>query len=91
MSVMITTASTSSGAVVRIAGRLEATDLPELSRALAEHDAPVELELSQLLAADAECLEFLRGREAAGATLSGTSPYVDLLLGDPPGGRARPP
>jgi ABC-type transporter Mla MlaB component len=91
MGVMITTVSSSNGTVVHIAGRLEAADLPELVRTLEGHDAPIELELSQLSTADADGLSFLRAREADGCTLSGVSPYVDLLLGDPPGGRTRLP
>jgi hypothetical protein len=80
MGVMITTVSSSNGTLVHIAGRLEAADLPGVMRTLEAHYAPIELELSQLLTADADSISFLRGREAGGCTLSGVSPYVDLLF-----------
>ena len=82
MSVVITTTSTPDGAIVRIAGRLEAPDLPELRRVLEGRTSPVELDLSQLMTADVEAIAFIRRCRGAGATLSHASPYVSLLLGD---------
>jgi hypothetical protein len=85
MSVMITTERTPRRTTVRIAGRLEAGDLPELLRVFEGQARPLELDLSELLTADADALEVLRRQHAAGAMLVGLSPYVRLLLGDPPG------
>src|SRR5262245_9102893 len=83
MTVMITTERSPRRTTVRIAGRLEAGDLPELLRAFEGQARPLELDLSELRSADADGLELLRRQRESGADLVGVSPYVHLLLGDP--------
>jgi hypothetical protein len=64
--------------------------VPELLRVFERQARPLEVDLSELLTADADGLEVLRRQYAAGAMLVGVSPYVRLLLGDPPGGTRGP-
>ena len=65
--------------VVRLAGRLTSAQVPELLRAF-EGCGSIELNLSDLLSADASGTEALRRIRSAGATLIGTNGYIQLKL-----------
>ena len=65
--------------IVRVAGRLKVAHVPELLAACA--DSPVlELDLSDLIAADMAGIEALRRMRTNGATLVGTPGYIDLKI-----------
>jgi hypothetical protein len=85
MTVVVTVDQTLRGTAVRIAGRLEAGDLPELHRVLNGPVAPLELDLSELLTADADGIDLLRRQRLSGATLVNVPPYIRLLLDEPNG------
>jgi hypothetical protein len=65
--------------VVRLAGRLTSAQVPELLRAF-EGCGSIELNLSDLMSADAAGTETLRRIRGAGATLIGTNGYIQLKL-----------
>ena len=65
--------------VVRVAGRLSAAHVPELLTACAD-DRQLELNLTELMSADAAGIEALRRIRQKGATLSGTPGYIQLKL-----------
>ena len=70
--------------IVRLAGRLGEAQVPELLMACGQA-GPLELELdlSDLLSADAAGLEALQRVQARGATLVGVPGYIQLQLGAP--------
>ena len=63
--------------VLALAGGLTGEEVAEAGR-------PVIFDLTWLLAADREGMQFLRELEAYGAGFTGVSPYMALLLGDAP-------
>ena len=65
--------------VVRLAGRLSAAHVPELMTACAD-DRDLELDLTELMAADAAGIEALRRIRQKGAAFSGTPGYIQLKL-----------
>ena len=65
--------------IVRLAGRLSAAQVPELLTACAERGG-IELDLTDLLSADASGIEALQRMRRKGATLSGTPGYIQLQL-----------
>lgn len=65
--------------IVRLAGRLSAAQVPELLTACADHNG-IELDLTDLLSADASGIEALQRLRRKGATLSGTPGYIKLQL-----------
>jgi ABC-type transporter Mla MlaB component len=65
--------------IVRLAGRLSAAQVPELLIACADQ-AAIELDLTDLLSADASGIEALQRLRRKGATLSGTPGYIQLQL-----------
>ena len=65
--------------IVRLAGRLSVAQVPELLTACADR-AGIELDLSDLLSADASGIETLQRLRRKGATLSGTPGYIQLQL-----------
>jgi hypothetical protein len=65
--------------IVRLAGRLGEAQVPELLMACGEA-SPLELDLSDLLSADAAGLEALQRVQARGATLVGVPGYFQLQL-----------
>ena len=70
--------------LVRLAGRLSVDQVPDLLRVCGEHSAdPVNVELSDLLSADAAGIDALRRVRKAGATLTGTPAYIQLKLDGP--------
>jgi hypothetical protein len=67
--------------VVRLAGRLEGSELAELERVVASLNGRVCLDLSDLRSADAAALEVLRELRERGMPLMRPSSYLRLLLG----------
>jgi hypothetical protein len=65
--------------VVRLAGRLSVAQVPELLMACSE-GGPVELDLTDLVSADAAGIEALRRVRRKGATFVGTPGYIQLKL-----------
>lgn len=65
--------------IVRLAGRLSVAQVPELLIACAA-DLPLQLDLSDLVSADAPGIEALQGLRRKGATLVGTPGYIQLKL-----------
>ncbi len=65
---------------LRIDGDLTHEDVGELEIACASVDGPVNLDLSQLMKADAEAVRALKNLLGSGARLVAASPYMDLLL-----------
>jgi hypothetical protein len=65
--------------IVRLAGRLSAAQVPELLTACADRSG-IELDLTDLLSADASGIEALQRLRRKGATLSGTPGYIQLQL-----------
>jgi len=65
--------------IVRLAGRLSAAQVPELFIAVAGQSG-IEVDLTDLLSADAAGIEALQRMRRGGATLSGTPGYIQLQL-----------
>ena len=65
--------------VVTLAGRLSAAQVPEFLTACAD-DARLELELTDLVSADAAGIEAIQRVRAKGATLLGVPGYIRLKL-----------
>ena len=74
--------------VVRLAGRRGEAQVPELFTACGESRA-LELDLSDLLSADAVGLEALQRVQARGATFVGVPGYIQLQLTSPSPTRKR--
>ena len=70
--------------VVRLAGRLSGAQVPELLAACAAH--PLELDLTDLVSADAAGIDALQRVRSKGATLVGTPGYIQLKLDSVAGG-----
>jgi hypothetical protein len=68
--------------IVRLAGRLGERQVPELLAACADAGV-LELDLSDLVSADAAGLEVLKRVQARGATLVGVPGYIQLKLDSP--------
>ena len=66
---------------VRIIGWLEGAGVEELRWVCEEARLPLQLDLSELRAADPRGLDALLCAERAGAELISVPPYLDLLLG----------
>ena len=65
--------------IVRLAGRLSAAHVPELFKTWAGQGS-IELDLTDLVSADAAGIEALHRIRRSGATLSGTPGYIQLQL-----------
>jgi hypothetical protein len=65
-----------------MAGRLDGEGVGEARRALGDLGRVREIEASELVAADAAGLALLAELRAAGARLSGLSPYLSLRLAE---------
>jgi hypothetical protein len=65
--------------IVRLAGRLSVAQVPDLFIACAGQSG-IELDLTELLSADAAGIEALQRMRRGGATLSGTPGYIQLQL-----------
>ena len=70
--------------IVRVAGRLSAAHVPELLLACAEAKA-LEIDLTDLVSADAAGIEALHRVQAKGATLVGIPGYIQMRLEAHPG------
>jgi hypothetical protein len=68
--------------LVRLAGRLSVAQVPELLGACAE-SLPVQLDLTDLVSADAAGIEALQRLRGKGATLYGAPGYIQLKLDSP--------
>jgi hypothetical protein len=66
--------------IVRLAGRLAEAQVPELLKACAE-SGPLQLDLTDLVSADAAGLEALQLVRARGAAFVGVLGYIRLKLG----------
>ena len=80
MSIRIETASEIDRKVLRVAGKLCSTDVPELERAVSAAGESLVLDLTDLRGADADGVRALSGLRAGGARLRGVSRYLALLL-----------
>jgi hypothetical protein len=65
--------------LVRLAGQLSSAQVPELLEACAEV-LPIELDLTDLVSADAPGIEALQRLRARGASLVGAPGYIQLKL-----------
>ena len=68
--------------IVRLAGRLTDAQVPELLRACAESPG-LDLDLSELVSADAAGIDAIRRIRVAGASLVGTHGYIQIKLDTP--------
>lgn len=71
--------------IIRLAGRLSVAQVPELLTACGEHRR-LELNLSDLVSADAAGIEALQRVRGKGANLVGTPGYIQLKLDTIPQG-----
>ena len=82
MTLRITTVPGKNKTTIRVEGRLAAREVEDLEKEIQLVAAPVQLDLSNLQAADAEGVRALRSISAKGTKLVGASPYIRQLLGD---------
>ncbi len=80
MTVRITTSKENTATTIRVEGRLDAEAVPDLQREVKRAGAPLRLDLSGLISADAEGIKELRALSAKGAELRGASAYIRQLL-----------
>jgi hypothetical protein len=71
---------------IALHGWLSAAEVAEFERTVAEAGLPLRIDLSQLAGADAEGRLSLCRQERRGASLTGASPYIGLLLERSAGG-----
>ena len=70
--------------LVRLAGRFSVDQVPDLLKVCGEHGSEsLEVELSDLLSADAAGIDALRRVRKAGALLTGTPAYILMKLDGP--------
>jgi hypothetical protein len=67
-------------ATIKLHGWLSAAEVAEFERTVAEAGMPLRIDLAQLAGADAEGRRCLCWQERRGASLTGASPYIGLLL-----------
>ena len=84
MAFRISTASGEDETILRLEGRLRATGVKDLKKAIQEAAGTVLLDLSGLQSADDEGVRALRSFAAKGAKLFGASPYIGELLNETP-------
>ena len=80
MTIRITTSKDDKATTIRVEGRLNAEAVPDLQREVQLVSAPLRLDLSGLISADAEGIKKLRALSAKGAELRGASAYIRQLL-----------
>jgi anti-anti-sigma regulatory factor len=80
MTIRITTSKQDSAMTIRVEGRLDLEAVPDLQEAVKFPGAPLRLDLSGLMSADAEGIKELRSLSAKGAELRGASTYIRQLL-----------
>ena len=81
MTIYISCSSDSDIRIVRVEGWLEGEAVAELERVIDGGSGALRLDLSELRSADKAGLIALRAHRAAGASIVGASPYIQLLLG----------
>lgn len=79
MALKITTSITEV-TTVRLEGRLSGPTTKDLVRLCRELDGPLEIDLSELLYADAEGVDVLTDLQTRGAELVRARPYLSVLL-----------
>ena len=80
MTVRITTSKENTAMTIRVEGRLNAEAVPDLQREVKRAGAPLRLDLSGLISADAEGIKELRALSANGVELRGASAYIRQLM-----------
>jgi anti-anti-sigma regulatory factor len=55
--------------LLRVSGRIDAENIPELKMQMEVHPSPIALELSEVTLVDADAVQFLAAAEAAGTEL----------------------
>ncbi len=80
MTFRITKTTAGTVTALRIDGQLKGEGVAELEEACASVDGPVDLDLSQLITADAEGVRALKNVLSSGARLVAASLFVELLL-----------
>ena len=85
MDIRIDFNSNGSETVVRIAGRLAGTAVAQLRNVCDPIEDPFVIDLSSLLLADDEGINAIQALADKGAQVHGASPFVKLLLDNPPG------
>ena len=80
MAIRITTSTEEKRTTIRLEGRLSADGVPDLKREFQRAEAPVRLDLSGLMSADAEGIREVRALSARGVDLCGASAYIRQLL-----------
>ena len=75
--------------VVHVAGRLSVAEVPELLETCAA-SAPLDVDLTDLVSADAAGIEALRRLRAGGTTIVGAAGYIQLRLDSVTGPPAEP-
>ncbi len=78
--IRITTSKENSAMTIRVEGRLNAEAVPDLQKEVKRAGAPLRLNLSGLISADAEGIKELRALSAKGAELRGASTSIRQLL-----------
>jgi anti-anti-sigma regulatory factor len=84
MTLRISTVGSAPTMGLKLDGRLTSEEASELARVCAELRAPVTLDLSDLQFVDRTGVSVLRELRAQGATFTGASPYIELLIDDAP-------
>ena len=74
------TKSTGTVTTLRVDGELKGDGIAEFERACASVDGPVDLDLSQLMKADAEGVRALKNVLSSGGRLVAASVYAELLM-----------
>ncbi len=80
MIIRIATSEDNETTTIRVEGRLDAEAVPALQTEVEFAGAPLRLDLSGLISADAEGIKELRALSAKGAELRGASAYIRQLL-----------
>jgi ABC-type transporter Mla MlaB component len=80
LAIRITTKTDGNKTTVFVAGKLSATEVPDLIKECESAAAPLRLDLSGLKSADPTGIKILRSLSEAGAELYGASPFISKLL-----------
>ena len=80
--VRITSSTQGQTTTIRVEGRLEAVDVPDLHAECRPAGRQLRLDLSGLQSADPAGLDAIRSLGAEGAEMYGASPYVRQLLSE---------
>ncbi len=80
MKLRITKTTAGTVTTIRIDGELKGEGVAELEKVCASVDGPVDLDLSELMKADAEGVRVLKEVLGSGARLAAASVYIELLM-----------